>query len=126
MLLIGAFAAIAALLASVGLYGVLAAAVRLRTAEIGLRMALGAAPAGIFKLVVGHGLRLAATGIALGLLAALGLTRALSAMLVGVEAADPSTFAAMALLFLLVAAAASWVPAASAARLDPNAALRQE
>jgi len=126
LLLIGVFAAIALLLAGVGLYGVLATVVRQRTAEIGVRMALGAAPSGIFKLVVGQGLRLSAMGIAIGLLAALGLTRVMTTMLVGVRATDPSTFAAMTVVFLLVAAVASWVPAARAAGLDPNTALHEE
>ena len=126
LLLIGVFAAIAVTLASVGLYGVLASVVRQRTAEIGVRMALGATPSSIFKLVVGHGLRLTAIGLAMGLLAALGLTRVMTTMLVGVKATDPSTFAAMALLFCLVAAIASGVPAARAASLDANAALREE
>ena len=83
-------------------------------------------PVSIFKLIVGHGLRLTALGLALGLLAALGLTRMLATMLIGVKATDPSTFAAMTLLFFLVAAIASWVPAARAASLDANAALREE
>jgi predicted permease len=126
LLLIGVFAAIAVLLASVGLYGVLATVVRQRTAEIGVRMALGAAPASIFKLIVGHGLYLSAVGIAIGLFAALGLTRVMTTMLVGVKATDPSTFAVMTLLFFVVAAVASWVPAARAAGLDANAALREE
>jgi putative ABC transport system permease protein len=126
LLLIGIFAAIAVLLASVGLYGVLATVVRQRTAEIGVRMALGAAPASIFKLIVGHGLRLTALGLAMGLLAALGLTRMMTAMLVGVKATDPATFAAMTLGFFLLAAVASWAPAARAAGLDANAALHEE
>jgi putative ABC transport system permease protein len=126
LLLIGIFAAIAVLLASVGLYGVLATVVRQRTAEIGVRMALGAPPASIFKLVVGHGLRLTAVGLAMGLLAALALTRLMTTMLVGIKATDPVTFAAMTLLFFLVAAVASWAPAARAAGLDANAALREE
>ena len=126
LLLIGIFAAIAVLLASVGLYGVLATVVRQRTAEIGVRMALGAPPANIFKLVVGHGLRLTAVGLAMGLLAALALTRLMTTMLVGIKATDPVTFAAMTLLFFLVAAVASWAPAARAAGLDANAALREE
>ena len=126
LLLIGIFALIAVLLASVGLYGVLATVVRQRTAEIGVRMAVGATPASIFKLVVSQGLYLSAVGVAIGLLAALGLTRVMSSMLVGVKATDPSTFAAMTLLFLLVAAVASWVPAARAAGLDAYAALREE
>ncbi len=126
LVLIGTFAAIAALLASVGLYGVLASVVRQRTAEIGVRMALGAAPASIFRLVAGYGLRLAAVGIAIGLLAALGLTRVMTSMLVGVKATDPSTFGAMALLFFVIAAIASWRPAQRAAALDPCAALRED
>jgi putative ABC transport system permease protein len=126
LLLIGLFAAIAVLLASVGLYGVLASLVRQRTAEIGVRMALGADPAGIFQLIVGQGLQLSLVGIALGLLAAFGLTRAMTSMLVGVRPIDPLTFAGMALLFLLIAAIASWLPARRAASLDPSTALREE
>lgn len=126
LLLIGIFALIAVLLASVGLYGVLATVVRQRTAEIGVRMAVGATPASIFKLVVSQGLYLSAVGVAIGLLAALGLTRVMTSMLVGVKATDPSTFAAMTVLFLLVSAVASWAPAARAAGLDVNTALRDE
>jgi len=126
LLLIAAFAAIAVLLASVGLYGVLATTVRRRTAEIGVRMALGATPASIFKLFVGQGLRLAAAGIAIGLPAALGLARIMTAMLVGVKPTDPSTFAGITILFFLVAAVASWLPAVRAASLDANAALRED
>jgi len=103
-----------------------ATVVRQRTSEIGVRMALGAAPAGIFNLVVGHGLRLSAAGIVIGLAAALSLTRVMSSMLVGIKATDPPTFAAMAVLFLIIAAAASWLPACRAASLDPTEALREE
>ena len=126
LLLLGTFAAIALLLAGVGLYGVLSTAVRQRTAEIGVRIALGATPAGIFRMVVRQGLGLTAAGLALGLLASFALTRLIAAMLVGVKPADPSTFGAMAALFLTVAAAASWIPAARAASLDLNAALHDE
>ena len=126
LLLIGVFAVIAALLASVGLYGVLSNVVRQRTAEIGVRMALGATPGSIFKLVVGHGLRLSAVGVAAGMFAAFGLTRAMTSMLVGVKATDPTTFTAMAALFLIIAAVASGLPGLRAARLDPNIALREE
>jgi putative ABC transport system permease protein len=126
LVLIGIFALIAVLLASVGLYGVLATVVRQRTAEIGVRMAVGATPASIFKLVVSQGLYLSAVGVAIGLLAALGLTRWMTSMLIEVKPADPSTFAVMTLLFLLVAAVASWAPAARAASLDANTALREE
>jgi putative ABC transport system permease protein len=126
LLLIGVFAAIAAILAGVGLYGVLATLVRQRTAEIGVRMALGAAPGGIFQLIVSHGLRLSAAGILVGLAAAAGVTRVMSSMLIGVKPIDPATYAAMAGLFLVIAAIASWLPARRAAALDPTVALRGE
>ena len=125
-LLMGVFATIAALLAAVGLYGVLSSVVRQRMPEIGVRMALGAAPSGIFKMVVGRGLLLSAVGVAGGSAAALVLTRAMSSMLVGVTATDPATFAAMIALFFLIAAVASWAPARRAAALDPTTTLRLE
>ncbi len=126
LLLIGVFAIVAALLASVGLYGVLSTVVRQRSAEIGVRMALGAAPGSIFSLVVGHGMRLSAAGIALGIAAALGLTRAMTSMLVGIQPTDPATFGAMIVVFFAIAAAACWIPALHAAALDPTVALRGE
>jgi putative ABC transport system permease protein len=126
LLLIGVFAVIAALLAGVGLYGVLSTVVRQRTAEIGVRMALGATPRSVFRLVVGHGLRLSAAGVAIGVAAAFGLTHAMTSMLVGVKATDPITFAAMAAFFLIVAVIASGLPARRASGLDPTIALREE
>jgi len=126
LLLIGIFAAIGALLAGVGLYGVLSSAVRQRTAEIGVRVALGAAPANIFRLIVGQGLALSAAGMAIGFAAAAVLTRAMRGMLVGITATDPATFAAITVFFVAVAAVACWAPASRAARLDPTAALREE
>jgi predicted permease len=126
LLLIGVFAVIAVLLAAVGLYGVLSTVVRQRTAEIGVRMALGARPAGIFKLIVGHALRLTSVGIAAGLLAAFVLTRLMATMLVGVKATDPITFVIMVMLFFFIAGISSWLPAWRAANLDPNVALRQQ
>jgi putative ABC transport system permease protein len=126
LLLIGVFSTIAALLAGVGLYGVLATSVRQRTAEIGVRMALGAAPSRIFRLMVGKGLYLSVIGIAIGLLAAFALTRILASMLVEVKPTDPATFVSVAGLFLLIAVMASWLPALRASRLDPTTALRQE
>ena len=126
LLLIGVFSTIAALLAGVGLYGVLATSVRQRTAEIGVRMALGAAPSRIFRLMVGKGLFLSAIGIGIGLVAALAFTRVLASMLVEVNPTDPVTFASVAVLFLFIAFLASWLPALRAAGLDPTTALRNE
>ena len=126
LVLIGVFAAIAAVLAAVGLYGVLSSVVRQRTSEIGIRMAFGAQSASIFRLVIGQGLRLSAVGIAIGLVLALLTTRVMASMLVEVEPTDPVTFIVMILIFLAVAAMACWVPARRAAGMDPNGALRQE
>jgi putative ABC transport system permease protein len=89
-------------------------------------MALGAAPSRIFRLMVGKGLYLSVIGIAIGLLAAFGLTRILASMLVEVKPTDPATFVSVAGLFLLIAVMASWLPALRASRLDPTTALRQE
>ena len=126
LLLIGVFATVAGLLAGVGLYGVLATTVRHRTAEIGVRMALGAEPKRVFQLVVSQGFRLSAIGIGCGLVAAFGLTRLMKAMLIGVRASDPATYVAMVVLFLVIAALSSWIPARRAAALDPVKALREE
>jgi predicted permease len=126
LLLIAGFASIAALLAGVGLYGVLSSVVRQRTAEIGVRMALGAAPADIFGQMIGYGMRLSAAGLVAGFVAALVLTRAMTSMLVGVKPTGPLTFSAMIVFFLLIAALAAWIPARRAARLEPSTALREE
>ena len=126
LLLIGVFSTIAALLAGVGLYGVLATSVRQRTAEIGVRMALGAAPSRIFRLMVGKGLSLSAIGIVIGLVASFIFTRILATMLVEVKPTDPVTFVSVAVLFLVIAFLASWLPALRAAGLDPTTALRNE
>jgi putative ABC transport system permease protein len=126
LLLIAVFSTIAALLAGVGLYGVLATAVRQRTAEIGVRMALGAAPSRIFRLIVGKGFNLSVIGIVLGAIGAFALTRVLASMLVEVKPTDPMTFVSVAALFLFIAVLASWIPALRAAGLDPTTALRNE
>jgi putative ABC transport system permease protein len=126
LLLIGVFSTIAALLAGVGLYGVLATSVRQRTREIGVRMALGAAPSRIFRLMVGKGLSLSVIGIVIGLVAAFALTRILTSMLVEVKPTDPFTFVLVSVLFLFIAMMASWLPALRAAGLDPTTALRNE
>jgi putative ABC transport system permease protein len=126
LLLLVVFAGVAAVLAGVGLYGVLFTSVRQRTAEIGVRIAVGATPRQILRMVVGHGLRLSAAGIVLGIFAALGLTRLIASMLVKVKTTDPATYIAMAAVFFAIAILASWVPARYAAALDPAAALREE
>jgi putative ABC transport system permease protein len=126
LVLIGAFAGIAVVLSGVGLYGVLSTTVRQRTAEIGVRMALGAPQRGIFSMVIGQGMRLSAIGIAAGLIASLALTRLMRSMLVGVAPTDPLTLAAVAVLFFSIAAVACWLPARRAAGLDPAIALRDD
>jgi predicted permease len=126
LFLVGAFAIVAAVLATVGLYGVLATTVRQRTSEIGVRMAFGAQTTSIFRLVLGQGLRLSAIGLVIGLVIAAATTQVMRSMLVGVAPTDPATFAAIAALFIAVAAFACWLPARRAARLNPVAALREE
>ena len=124
--LLGVFAAMAMILAAVGLYGVIAYAVTQRTNELGVRMALGAQKSDVLKLVVGHGAQLAAIGIAIGLLLALGLMRVISQLLFGVNATDPLTFAGTAIAILLVTLGASYLPALRAIKVDPLVALRYE
>jgi putative ABC transport system permease protein len=126
LLLISVFAIVALSLAGVGLYGVLSTSVRQRTSEIGVRMAMGAKPADILRLIVLQGLRLSVVGIVLGLIAAITLGRVISAMLVGIKPTDPVTFAAVAAGFLAVSILASWLPARRAAILDPVKALREQ
>ncbi|MGH9789366.1 MAG: ABC transporter permease, partial [Candidatus Acidiferrales bacterium] len=125
-LLMTLFAGMAALLAAVGLYGVMAYLVSQRTPEIAIRMALGAQRREIFKLVIGHGLTLTAVGLALGLAGAVVLTRFLATLLFGVTPTDGLTFASVALLFMAVAGLACWIPARRAMRVDPMTALRYE
>jgi putative ABC transport system permease protein len=123
--LISVFAALAAVLAAVGLYGVLANLVRQRVSEIGVRMAFGAPPSSIFRLVIGQGLWLSALGVVAGVVGALLLTRAMTKLLVGVAPTDPVTYLSMIVLFFVIAALACWIPARRAARVDPNVALRE-
>jgi len=125
-LLLGVFAVIALTLAAVGIYSVIAYSVAQRTQEIGIRMALGAQTGAVLKLVVGQGLKLVASGVALGLAASFGLTRLMSNMLFGVSAVDPLTFVVITLLLTFVALLACWIPARRATKVDPLVALRCE
>jgi ABC-type antimicrobial peptide transport system permease subunit len=124
MLLLGSFAAMAMLLALVGIYGVIAYSVAQRTREVGIRRALGAQRGDIVRLVLGQGLGLTLAGVVLGIGGALALTRVMERLLFHVSATDPTTFVAIALLLVVVALAASYIPARRAARIDPMAALR--
>jgi putative ABC transport system permease protein len=126
MLLLSIFAGLALMLSAVGIYGVMAYVVAQRTREMGIRLAMGAQPRDVLRLVLGQGGKLAVVGVAIGIVAALGMTRVLTSLLYGVSAADPLTFAGVAVLLMLVALAACYVPARRATRVDPMMALRYQ
>jgi ABC-type antimicrobial peptide transport system permease subunit len=126
LVLLAIAGAMALILGVVGIYGVIAYAVTQRTREIGIRIALGAPPAGLQRMFVGQGLMLAAIGAAVGLAAAVGLTRLMKTLLFGVEALDPSTYATVAVVLIAAAAMASYVPARRATAVHPTEALRSE
>ena len=124
-LLIG-FAAAAMLIAAIGIYGLIQYSTTKRTHEIGIRVAVGAQAGEIFRMVLGEGLKLSLAGLALGLLGALGLGRAISSLLFGISPADPLTFITVSLLLVAIGLAACCFPARRATKVEPVAALRQD
>ena len=126
MILLGAFAGLALVLSAIGIYGVISYIVGQRTHEIGIRLALGAHPSDVLRLILGQGTKLALIGIAIGIAAALALTSLMAKIIFGVSAHDPLTFIGVAIVLIAVALAACYFPARRAMRTDPMVALRYE
>jgi putative ABC transport system permease protein len=126
VVLISAFAALALTLAAVGIYGVMAYSVTQRSHEIGVRMAMGAAPGAVRRMIVGQGLRLALVGIITGLLVSLAMAHFISSLLFRVSAFDRGTFVGGAVMLSIIVLVSTWVPARRASRVDPIVALRYE
>jgi predicted permease len=126
LILLGVFGALALVLGSIGIYGVLAYSVAQRTHEIGIRMALGARRGDVLRMILAQGAKLAGAGVVIGILASFGLTRLMTKLLFSVSPADPATFAAVAIVLVLVALLASYIPARRTLRVDPMIALRHE
>jgi putative ABC transport system permease protein len=126
LILLALFSGLALVLAAIGIYGVISYSVAQRTHEIGIRMALGAERGGVLRMILAQGAKIAGAGVAIGMAASFGLTRLMSKLLFSVSAADPVTFAAVALVLILVALLACYIPARRALRVDPIIALRYE
>ena len=124
LLLVGLFALLALILSAVGLYGVTAYAVTQRTRELGIRLALGAQPGDVLRIVLGHGARLVLAGLVIGTLASLALTRLMTTLLFGIGTRDPITFAGVSVLLAIVSLLACYIPARRAMRVDAAVALR--
>ena len=126
MVLLSIFAGLALVLAAIGIYGVMTYVVAQKTREMGIRLALGAQPSDVLRLILGHGAKLALAGVLIGMVSGFGLTRLMASLLYGVSPTDLVTFFGVAILLMLVAVAAGYIPAHRATKVDPGLALRCE